>query len=41
MMADTNVTILAEPNNVRPGGGVSGMGCVKIVVWTKIRLGLS
>jgi hypothetical protein len=23
------------------GGRVSGSGCVKIVVWTKIRLGLS
>jgi hypothetical protein len=32
----------ALPLYIRPtSGGVSGTGCVKIVVWTKIRLGLS
>jgi hypothetical protein len=43
-MADSANSAISEalPLNTRSAGGrVSGSGCVKIVVWTKIRLGLS
>jgi hypothetical protein len=40
IMADSNVTEAMAQIARERSGGVRGTGCVKIVVWTKIRLGL-